>query len=138
MSNGTIKKIINKKIHVILATNYTTTSKKKKKKNWDTWNPTTSQTHLQLLSLILMISLLAAPRLSPILTNFMFGSLEFQWNYCDLFCFTWRMIWPWKLRLILNFSLKLLQVGMYKQVSKSILSLFLKFVMYFYSFSHAL
>ena len=25
--------------------------------------------------------------LSPILTNFMFGSLEIQWNYCDLFLF---------------------------------------------------
>ena len=74
--------------------------------------------------------------LSPILTNFIFGSLEIQWNYCDLFLFFLKN--DLAMEVEIAFSLKLLQVGLYKHISKSLLFLFVKFVMYFYSFSQAL
>ena len=74
--------------------------------------------------------------LSPILTNFIFGSLDIQWNYCDLFLFFLKN--DLAMEVEIAFSLKLLQVGLYKHISKSLLFLFVKFVMYFYSFSQAL
>ena len=74
--------------------------------------------------------------LSPILTNFIFGSLEIQWNYCDLFLFFLKN--DLAMEVEIAFSLKLLQVGLYKHISKSLLFLFVKFVMYFYSFPQAL